>query len=69
MGSIAGSILGAIILSIISLFLQNIPELRMVIYSLILFGIMIYRPTGLIGKQKFNLSRMEAELNVGIKSK
>ena len=69
MGSIAGSILGAIILSVISLFLQNIPELRMVIYSLILFGIMIYRPTGLIGKQKFNLSRMEAKLNVGIKSK
>lgn len=69
MGSIAGSILGAIILSVISLFLQNIPELRMVIYSLILFGIMIYRPTGLIGKQKFNLSRMEANLNVGIKSK
>ncbi len=51
LGSITGSILGAIILSIISLFLQSIPELRMVIYSLILFAIMIYRPTGLVGKQ------------------
>lgn len=69
LGSITGSILGAIILSIISLFLQSIPELRMVIYSLILFGIMIYRPTGLVGKQKLNLSRKEAALNVGIKSK
>lgn len=51
MGSIMGSIVGAIALSIISLFLQSIPELRMVIYSLILFIIMVYRPTGLIGKR------------------
>src|SRR5699024_8957938 len=33
MGSITGSIVGAILLSVISLFLQNIPELRMVVYS------------------------------------
>lgn len=49
MGSIAGSIVGAIVLSLISLFLQSIPELRMVIYSLILFLIMVYRPQGLLG--------------------
>lgn len=52
MGSILGSIVGAIALSIISLLLQNIPELRMVIYSLILFLIMVYRPTGLVGKKE-----------------
>lgn len=52
MKSIAGSIVGAIVLTIISSFLQGIPELRMIIYSLILFGIMIYRPTGLIGDGK-----------------
>ena len=50
MGSITGSIIGAIVLSIISLFLQNIPELRMVIYSIILFLIMVYRPDGIMGK-------------------
>lgn len=50
MGSIAGSILGAIVLSIISLSLQSIPELRMVIYAIILFLIMVYRPEGLLGK-------------------
>lgn len=52
MGSIAGSILGAIVLSIISLSLQSIPELRMVIYAIILFLIMVYKPEGLLGKYK-----------------
>lgn len=51
MGSILGSIVGAIALSVISLFLQSIPELRMVIYSIILFLVMVYRPSGLVGKK------------------
>lgn len=55
MGSIGGSIVGAVALSVISLFLQSIPELRMVVYSLILFIIMVYRPRGLFGKQEFKL--------------
>lgn len=50
MGSIKGSIVGAIVLSIISLVLQSVPELRMIIYSIILFLIMVYRPEGLLGK-------------------
>jgi branched-chain amino acid transport system permease protein len=57
MGSIAGSVVGAIALSIISLFLQSLPELRMVVYSVILFLIMVYRPQGLMGSQKFNLNK------------
>ena len=69
MGSVWGSILGAIVLSIISLFLQNIPELRMVIYSLILFVIMVYRPTGLMGSGEFKLFRKGAKINVSAESK
>lgn len=69
MGSVWGSILGAIALSIISLFLQSIPELRMVIYSLILFIIMVYRPTGLMGSGEFKLFRKGAKLNVSTESK
>ncbi|SCG84276.1 High-affinity branched-chain amino acid transport system permease protein braE [Proteiniborus sp. DW1] len=65
MGSIAGSVVGAIALSIISVFLQNIPELRMVIYSLILFAIMVFRPTGLMGNQEFKLFRKGAKPNAG----
>jgi len=55
MGSIPGSILGAIVLSLISTFLQRIPDLRMVIYAVILFLIMVYRPTGLLGNSEFKL--------------
>ena len=70
-GSTYGSIFGAISLSIISLFLQGIPELRMVIYSIILFVIMVYRSKGLLGKKEFKIfkSRKKVELNVGTISK
>jgi branched-chain amino acid transport system permease protein len=63
MGSIKGSIIGAILLSLISLFLQGIPELRMVIYSLILFLIMVYRPQGLMGKNQFRFFRKRGVLD------
>lgn len=69
MGSIRGSVVGAIALSIISLFLQNIPELRMVVYSLILFVIMVYKPTGLMGNQEFKLFRKGAKPNASIEGK
>ncbi|MGE5631903.1 MAG: branched-chain amino acid ABC transporter permease [Caulobacteraceae bacterium] len=63
MGSITGSIIGAILLSIISVFLQSIPELRMVVYSVILFLIMVYRPQGLMGKTDFKLFKKRGVLN------
>ncbi len=69
MGSIWGSILGAVALSIISLFLQNIPELRMVVYALILFVIMVYRPTGLMGSGEFKLFRKGRKIHAGAESK
>ena len=55
LGSIPGSIIGAILLSVISVFLQGIPELRMVVYAVILFLIMLYRPQGLMGKNELKL--------------
>ncbi|MFU0825184.1 branched-chain amino acid ABC transporter permease [Clostridium sp.] len=64
MGSIMGSIMGAVVLSIISLLLQGFPELRMVIYSVILFLIMVYRPQGLMGNHKFKLFKKERIENV-----
>lgn len=74
-GSILGSVIGAISLSIISLFLQGIPELRMVIYSVILFVIMVYRHKGILGKREFKIfksrkkNRKKVEFNVGAISK
>lgn len=56
MGSITGSVLGAVVLSLISAYLQKYPELRMVIYSIVLFIIMVYRPQGIMGTSEFNLN-------------
>jgi branched-chain amino acid transport system permease protein len=69
MGSIWGSVIGAVALSLISLFLQDIPDLRMVVYSLILFVIMVYRPQGLLGKKEFKFLKKGGKLNVSAESK
>lgn len=55
MGSITGSILAAIVLTILNAVLQSFSELRMIIYSLVLIIIMIFRPQGLMGNKEFSL--------------
>ena len=49
LGSLSGAILSAILLTIVSTFLQGYPETRMIIYSLVLILVMLYRPKGLLG--------------------
>ena len=55
MGSITGSITAAILLTFISAALASYPEWRMVIYSLLLIVLMIYRPQGLFGNKELSL--------------
>jgi branched-chain amino acid transport system permease protein len=50
LGSIVGSVLGAIVLTILPEALRGFAEYRMVIYSLLLIVLMITRPQGLLGK-------------------
>lgn len=69
MGSISGSVVGAIALSLISLALQGVPELRMIIYSVILFIIMVYRPQGLMGNVKFKIFKKGGAKNVSVEGK
>jgi len=69
MGSIVGSVVGAIALSIISLVLQSVPELRMVIYSVILFVIMVYRPQGIMGNYKIKFLKRGGAEHVSGKGK
>lgn len=69
MGSIVGSVVGAIALSIISLLLQSFPELRMVIYSVILFIIMVYRPQGIMGEYKLKFFKRGGAEHVSGKGK
>ena len=49
LGSITGSIAGAVILTFISAALASWPEWRMIIYSIMLIILMLYRPQGLFG--------------------
>ncbi|HEV7376671.1 MAG TPA: branched-chain amino acid ABC transporter permease [Pyrinomonadaceae bacterium] len=49
LGSIAGSILGAITLTVLPELLRQFDQYRMVIYSILLIVLMITRPQGLLG--------------------
>ena len=59
LGSITGSILGAIVLGLISMFLSSYTELRMVLYALRLVISMIFRPQGLRGSRELSLALMK----------
>lgn len=52
LGSLSGSVIAAILLTVISTFLQEYPETRMIIYSLVLVVVMLYRPQGLMGTRE-----------------
>ena len=68
LGSISGSILAAILLALISSYLQSFPEIRMILYSLTLIAIMIFRPQGLMGSKEISLS-VFSKWASGLKSK
>lgn len=52
LGSMSGAVIAAVLLTIVSTFLQDYPETRMIIYSLVLIIMMIYRPQGLLGTKE-----------------
>jgi len=58
MGSITGSILAAIVLTILPEFLRIAQGYRMVIYSLVLIILMLTRPQGILGVEEFSLQRI-----------
>jgi branched-chain amino acid transport system permease protein len=55
LGSVSGSIIAAIILTVLPEVLRPIKDLRMVIYSLMLIVLMIARPQGLFGSRELRL--------------
>lgn len=52
LGSITGSVIAAVVLAVITTFLQSYSELRMIIYALLLVVIMLFRPQGLLGTKE-----------------
>ena len=58
MGSMLGSILSATVLTILPEALRSFADYRMVLYSVVLVFMMIFRPGGLLGSYDFSLSRI-----------
>lgn len=58
LGSTTGAIVGAVVLTMIFTLLQDYPELRMIIYSLTLIIMMIFRPGGMLGNKEFSYSHI-----------
>ncbi|MDR0469677.1 MAG: branched-chain amino acid ABC transporter permease [Peptococcaceae bacterium] len=58
MGSITGSILAAVVLTVINVLLQQFSEIRMILYALLLIIIMIFRPQGLMGSREAGLGAL-----------
>jgi branched-chain amino acid transport system permease protein len=56
MGSITGSVLAAIILTLLPEVLRPVKDFRMVIYALMLIILMITRPQGLLGTRELSLA-------------
>ena len=54
LGSMSGSIVGALLLTGLSAVLSDFPEWRMIIYSITMIVLMLYRPQGLFGNEELS---------------
>ncbi|MCL2852001.1 MAG: branched-chain amino acid ABC transporter permease [Defluviitaleaceae bacterium] len=58
LGSMFGSVVAAAVLTFLPFVLQPLADYRMIIYSLMLIIVMIFKPSGLMGSYDFSLSRI-----------
>lgn len=54
LGSISGSVIATVLLGIVQMLLSNYPPVQMIIYSLILILLMVFRPQGLMGDKELS---------------
>lgn len=69
MGSMIGSVVSATVLTAVPELLRAFSQYRMIVYSLLLIVVMIFKPTGLFGTYDFSLSRLLEHLINGKKRK
>lgn len=62
LGSITGSIIAAVALTILPEFLRGFEDYRMLIYAVILIIVMLFKPSGLMGQREFSLAGLAARL-------
>lgn len=58
MGSFTGSFIAAGVIGVLNTVLQQFSDIRMILYGLMLVGIMIFRPSGLLGTKEFTFSNL-----------
>lgn len=58
MGSFTGATISATVLTILPELLRSFNDYRMIIYALILIIMMIFRPSGLLGRKEFHLTKI-----------
>ncbi|KRK69998.1 amino acid ABC-type transport system, permease component [Lacticaseibacillus nasuensis JCM 17158] len=56
-GSMTGTFIAAIVLGVLDTVLQSFGTLRMVIYALALILIMVFKPSGLLGRYEWSFAR------------
>lgn len=69
LGSVTGSILSAIVLTVLPELLRQFSEYRLLVYSLALVLMMIFRPQGIFGRYEFSLTNFFNNLNNRKKTK
>lgn len=57
MGSMSASVLAAIVIGILNMYLQQFTDLRMIIYGAALVLMMIFRPQGILGSWELSIER------------
>ena len=62
MGSMLGSVVSATVLTAVPEMLRAFSAYRMIVYSLLLIVVMIFKPSGLFGQYDFSLSRLIEKL-------
>ena len=66
LGSMTGSIVGAMLLTGLSAVLSDFPEWRMIIYSITMIVLMLYRPQGLFGNEELSRNMFGKLLITGL---
>lgn len=60
MGSITGSVIAAIVLTILPELLREFSDYRLLIYAILLLAVMLFKPSGLLGTKEFSLFRSKS---------
>ncbi|MBS3990819.1 MAG: branched-chain amino acid ABC transporter permease [Erysipelothrix sp.] len=68
MGSLSGSMVAAVFVGVVNMFLQSFGQVRMLIYALILILVMIFRPEGLLGLDELSWSTLKKRLFKNVKA-